>query len=235
MIANALRAEIDSYAAQMRRSNPMFSKAEDGTFTPAHLTTYLSNIYELVKHTPIFLVRARDRACEFGDDRLAAHYDAKRGEEQGHDAWAERDIASIAPVSSTTLSPRTAPSMKNLLEYLRETIDRDPTLYLAYILFAEYLTVLLGDEWLGLLEANCGIPRSSVSVVGNHVDLDKEHVEHALDEIDDLVGDPRKLSAMRGVLHESFALFDRFCAEVTQERNSGSWVAADAGRQTSAA
>jgi hypothetical protein len=234
MIATALRAEIDDYARRMRRSNPLFLKAEDGSFSRDHLMAYLRSIHGLVWHTPVFLLRARDRARELGQDALAEHYEAKRLEEHGHDEWAENDIASVSSAARARLSPEVAPTMDELLEYLRSTIDRDPTLYLAYILFAEYLTVLLGDEWLALLDANCGIPRSSMSVVGNHVDLDKEHVEHALDQIDDLVDDPHKLAQMRAVLGETFDRFDLFCAEVTRDRNSDSW-ARDAERQTTAA
>ncbi len=49
--------------------------------------------------------------------------------------------------------------MGDLILYLEETIDRDPALYLSYILFAGYLLVVLAPEWLVLLEERCGIPR----------------------------------------------------------------------------
>jgi hypothetical protein len=57
-----------------------------------------------------------------------------------------------------------------------------------------------------------------MTVVANHAELDREHVQEALDEIDELVGDPRKLPRMRAVLLESMTRFDRFCAEITEER-----------------
>jgi hypothetical protein len=219
MIASALRIEIDRYAMNARQVNPLYRAANAGSFTTANLRSYLVNIHRLVCHTPIHLVQARDRARDLGDERLAVHFENKRLEEQGHDAWAERDLARTS-TTSTFPPPQIVSSMNDLLEYLRNTIDRDPVLYLAYVLFAEYVTVLVGDEWLGLLETNCGIPRSGVSVVGNHVELDREHVEHALDEIDALVGDPRKLPELRAVLLDTFRLFDRFCADVTRERIS---------------
>ena len=122
-------------------------------------------------------------------------------------------------VSSRTQDPSCRrgswPSTRALLAFLESTIDEDPALYLAYILFAEYLVVLLGPEWLTLLEERCGIPRSSMTVIGNHVELDKEHVEEALAHIDDLVSDPRKLSRMREVLLQTIEHFERFCDEVT--------------------
>ena len=114
-------------------------------------------------------------------------------------------------------------------------IDDDPALYLAYILFAEQLVVILGPEWLELLEARCGIPRSSMTVIGNHAELDKEHVESALEEIDDLVGDPRKLPRMRDALRRSIGFFDRFCVEVTGEEHDADRTDREAAKHVSAA
>jgi len=76
-----------------------------------------------------------------------------------------------------------------------------------------------------------------MTVVGNHIELDRDHVEAALDEIDALVADPTKLPRMREVLLDSFAHFDRFCAEVTSLRDAsyGSGLSRDAARHVSAA
>jgi hypothetical protein len=104
--------------------------------------------------------------------------------------------------------------MRRLVDYLTQTIASDPSLFLAYIAFAEYFVVILGPEWLTLLEKNCGIPKSSMTVIGKHIELDEEHAEEAFGLIDDLVPDPRKLQPMRRVLLESVALFDGFSAEI---------------------
>src|SRR5690349_12074738 len=90
MIADALRLEIERYAVRMRRNNPLYSRAAAGTLTAEHLTRYLTAIHSLVSHTPIHLHRAERAALAEGDDALAAHYRAKRGEEAGHDKWAEQ-------------------------------------------------------------------------------------------------------------------------------------------------
>jgi pyrroloquinoline quinone (PQQ) biosynthesis protein C len=235
MIADALRAEIELYAAKMRRSNPLFYKAADGTLTPACMTRYLSNVHFLICHTPIYLARAIHRSLQVGDSRLAEHYEHKRGEEQGHDAWADRDIERMSAASVAPAQRDVVPSIRELVAFLATTIDEDPALYLSYILFAEYLIVLLGPEWLCMLEERCGIPRSSMTVIGNHIELDREHVEEALDQIDALVGDPRKLPRMRQVILDVLAYFDRFCAEVTGERAHAVWSSPDAERHVSAA
>jgi hypothetical protein len=235
MIANALRLEIERYAARMPTSNPLFMKAEDGTFTPACMVNYLANVRHLSCEAQLYLSQAGQRASERGDEALAKHYAHKRHEELGHEVWADRDIARITAKASTPAPHGVLPSIQALIAFLGKVVDEDPSLYLSYTLFAEYLIVLLGTEWLMLLEERCGIPRSSMTIIGNHIELDREHVEEAFDEIDALVGDPRKLARMREVLEETLAHFDRFCAEVTVDSSASAWTSRDALRNVSAA
>jgi hypothetical protein len=235
MIGDALRSEIDRYAVEMRRSNPLFLKAEDGSFTAQCVARYLANIHHLICYTPVYLARARDRARALGDERLAAHYQHKLGEEEGHDAWAERDIQRISKQARLSVKREGLPAICELIEYLGRLIDEEPALYLSYVLFAEHLIVIVGPDWLRLLEERCGIPRSSMTVVANHVELDKDHVEEALESIDDLVGDPRKLPKMRDALLRSLSYFDRFCAEVTAEELDDTCTSRDAASHVSAA
>jgi hypothetical protein len=235
MIATALRAEIDQYAVRARRSNPLFRKAEAGLLTAGRIKDYLTNLHHLLLHTPAFLTRARERANALGDGSLAKHYEHKLGEEVGHDVWAEQDIERISAKVTERSKVAVVASMRDLISFLASIIDEDPALYLSYILFVEQLTVILGPEWLQLLEERCGIPRSAMTVVGNHAELDREHVEEALDSIDDLVGDPRKLPRMRAVLLESMAHFDRYCAEITEEPSVDARASQDAPQHVSAA
>jgi hypothetical protein len=235
MIANALRVEIERYAAHMKRSNPLFSMAEDGTFTSACMVNYLTNIRYLVCQGQRYIVRAGERSVAIGDQALARHYEHKRREELGHEEWADRDIERVSTVPRATLNPAILPATHELVAFLARTVDEDPALYLSYMLFAEYLIVLLGPEWLRMLEERCGIPRSSMTVIGNHIELDREHVEEALDQIDALVGDPRKLPRMRAVLLDVLAYFDRFCAEVTRENVPAARTSLDAEQHVSAA
>jgi pyrroloquinoline quinone (PQQ) biosynthesis protein C len=218
MIAAALHAELDQFIARTRRNNPLFCKAAEGSLTPEHISRYLTNLHHLLLHSPAHIARASERAKDLGDGSLAKHYDHKLGEEIGHEVWAERDLEKVSAQVAVPASREIVPSMRELLGFIAAIIEEHPSLYLSYALFAEGLTVILGPEWLQLLEERCGIPRSSMTVVANHAELDREHVQEALDQIDDLVGDPRKLPRMREVILESMAHFDRFCAEITQER-----------------
>jgi hypothetical protein len=235
MIATALRVEIERYAQRARHDNPLFWKAEAGSLTAACIAKYLANLHHLLLHTPACMTRARHQALQMGAAPLASHFAHKLGEEDGHDAWAEHDIDKVSAQLPTRVPrPEVLDSMHDLVSFIGRIIDEDPCLYLSYLLFVENLTVLLGPEWLRLLEDRCGIPCSSMTVVKNHADLDREHVEEALDTIDALVADPQKLPRMREVLLESMAHFDRFCAEITQEARD-TRAALDAASHVSAA
>jgi pyrroloquinoline quinone (PQQ) biosynthesis protein C len=214
MIADALNCEIRAYVARMREVNPLFSKAEAGALTTSTMSLYLANIRYLIGHTVPFLGRARELAANAGDVALAAHYGHKLAEETGHEQWAEDDLARMRQHGATATA-EVLPAMRALVQFTSRIIDEDPVLYLAYILQTEQIISEIGPEWLRLLEERCGIPRQCVSVVDHHAELDREHTDEALELIDELVGDPRKLPRMREVVVESIALFQRFCEELT--------------------
>ncbi len=217
MIADALRCDVESYAARMPDTNPLYYRAERGSLTPRHLTRYLASVHYLVTHTPIHLTFAQKEATARGDHALAEHFVHKLGEESGHDAWAERDFERMQKASARTSVLEPCPAMRRMVDFIGATIADEPRHYLAYILFAEYLIVLLGPNWLTLLEDRCGIAKTSMTVIGNHAELDKDHTEEALDRIDDLVPDPRDLAPMRRIMQRSIEHFEAFCFEVLAE------------------
>src|SRR3954464_9091654 len=105
MIALALRADIERYAARMRLDNPLFMRAERGTLTADHLVRYLANIRVLLLHTPLHLNRAIEKARAVGDAPLAIHCRKKLAEEQGHEQWAERDVRRVAAMVAQASTP----------------------------------------------------------------------------------------------------------------------------------
>jgi pyrroloquinoline quinone (PQQ) biosynthesis protein C len=215
MIADSLRAQIEQYAATFNSQNPLFTYASKGLLSVEHLTLYLANVRAVVAHTPIHLARALEAAQRRSDTHLATHFAERIREEDGHEEWAILDLATVSRDAKTARTD-VLPSVRAQLAHIEATIDEDPTLYLAYILFAEYITVLVGPALLSMLEERCGIPRSAMSVVANHAELDVHHVQDALEKIDDLVGSPEKLPALRRVLGHSIHLFDRFCSDVVR-------------------
>lgn len=215
MIATALRLEIERYAARMRVTSPLFVRAEAGTLGVDHLLRYLESVRYLVCFTPAQLSRCVELSMARGHFALAAHLSEKAGEEVGHERWAERDMAMIGAERAAGVTPLA--SIRECVAFVNAIIEEDPVLYLAYALFAEYFAVLLGPEWLQLLESRCGVPRSSMSFLGNHVEADRAHAEDAFERIDALVGDPRMLPRMRSVVLGAIAIFDNFVAEIIRE------------------
>jgi hypothetical protein len=210
MIAQRLKTDIEIYAEEMRHS-ALFQSAQKGRVPPSTVVAYLTGLLHLIRQTPILLEQARARAMALGHPTLAAYFENKTREESGHDRWAENDVAALS--DSSQIQPPLS-SIVELITYLRTAIDEEPARYLAYILFAEYFTVLIGPEWLAALENRCGVPTSSMTVVAHHIELDKAHVATGLLEIDALVPDLRLSPRLRETLHESMAYFSRFCNEL---------------------
>lgn len=211
MIGDALRLEVERYASRARRTNALYTRAREGSVLPRHVAAYLTGIHYLILHTPVHLNLAKARAAERGDVELARHYAHKLGEESGHHVWAESDMEHLAETSVDATCSGVHQSVKDMVQYVEAVINEDPSLYLAYILFMEYVTVILGPEWIDLLESRCGVPRASMSVIDNHATLDRGHVDEGLAVIDALVGDPKKLSRMREALIGAAKHFDLFC------------------------
>ncbi len=214
MLADDLKREIESYSASLRANNEMFARAAAGTLTRAQVARYIANIHFLVKGTPPCLARARDRAMQRGMADLARHFDRKLHEETGHHLWAEQDLTRLGDEVDADLAERAVPALRDLFAYLTAAIDRDPMLYLYYTVLAEYMTVLVGGDWIEMVEQRCGIPREALSVIGNHVELDREHAVDGLSEVDALTPEAKYLEPMRQLLADAFHYLDRMCAEV---------------------
>lgn len=212
MVAESLRQLVEDIREQARETYPLFSEARHGRVGPNHINAYLTSIHYLIQHTPIHLEKAEAQARDRGLHELSEFFSAKKGEEVGHDRWAENDLNQLKTMHD--ISPvGVAPSMVRLVSYLNELIEADPSLYIAYSFLAEYFTVLMAPEWLNNLEQYCAIPSSVMSVIGNHAELDKDHVADALSQIDRLV-DSSKLDPMRRAMLTAMDHYRNFTAEV---------------------
>src|SRR5215831_118548 len=99
MISNALKTDIEAWTARQEH-NPVLRLAREGRLTHAMVTRYIANVTYMVGHTPRHLARARDRARELGDAPLERYFQHKLGEEIGHVAWGEADLASLAKTAA---------------------------------------------------------------------------------------------------------------------------------------
>jgi hypothetical protein len=212
MIGTELQSQLNAFGEQLWNQAPLFAGARQGSVSPAIIQRYLANVLYLIRHTPIYLQLAYEQAQRRGFGDFAAFYKTKLAEEDGHDQWAETDLQSLGK-NPDELGDVIAPSMRKLVTVLKDSILDDPTIYVGYIFFAEYLTVEVGPRWLEALSLHCGIPESSMSVVGNHIELDKEHIVEGLKAIDSLVDEARKTPLLLA-LQTYMVLFERLCEEI---------------------
>jgi hypothetical protein len=77
-----------------------------------------------------------------------------------------------------------SPSIQNLVTFLGNVIEEDPTLYVPYTFLAEYFTALVGPSLVESIGENCGM-HDCISVVANHVQLDQAHVAEGLETFDE--------------------------------------------------
>jgi pyrroloquinoline quinone (PQQ) biosynthesis protein C len=215
-LSEMLKQDIEAYVSRFQSTSQLFVKARAGTLTPEAMATYIHGLRHLLRHTDVNLHLARTRAEELGRKELAAFFEHKAHEEKGHDQWADNDMIGLNEKFGVGAPAAPARSISALLEYLREMIDEEPSQYVAYLLFVEYVTVLLGPEWLRLLEERCGIPTSVLTVVDKHVALDVGHVAEGLREIDLLLGNDCDVEQLRGALRTSMQFLDSFCGEISE-------------------
>jgi pyrroloquinoline quinone (PQQ) biosynthesis protein C len=197
----------------LNRDNRLLALARQGKVTAEIVVAYLSGVLFMVRQTPVHLALAARRARETGREDLAGFFARKIAEEQGHDRWALDDFEELGRLFGTAAAQHPDASMIALAELLAGAIQRAPASYLAYILFTEHLTVLLGPVWLTALEERCGIPRRALSVVAKHAELDREHVQEALRELDALLTDA-DVPGLDHVLARASAQYDDFYARL---------------------
>lgn len=213
MISTELKARVQRHVDVLRERNPLLRRAREGSLTSQQFGDYLNNLMYFFRHTVIHLAIARDRARELGCEGVVPFFEEKIGEETGHDRWALNDLRRSGKLQDDVDLSRVAPATHRILAYSVDLIERDPELFLAYMFYHEYATVIGGPELLADLEMHCGIPRDRVSAIAFHVDLDKHHVDEDLAEIEKVVErSPGKASQLLEVLDRTAQLADEFYA-----------------------
>lgn len=212
----SLKTDIEKAYGVFRTENLFIENAKAGKTTPLQLCEFLDNIFYLIQHTPVLLRLARRVCLEKGLTSLAEFYDHKIDEELGHEYWAVQDLKSLEQKFGVKPSRAVSPHMKELVDSIRKNIESDPVYYLCYILLAEHFTVLASPDWLNSLEAQCGIPASSASVIGNHVELDKDHVLEMVTVIDKFAPYEQYSEMFKTHLNKYLSCHGQFCQEISQ-------------------
>jgi hypothetical protein len=221
-VGQYLKLLIEKKYSSLKLENLFFQKLQMGGVTPGEVAVLLKGTQYLILHTPLHLQLALELApLQLSGESagpLIAYFEEHLQEEQGHDKWAEADLAFMK--ENFGLKNRDVPlSMKNLVAFIENTLVKDVRLYLPYILFAEYFAVVAVPESAQLLVEKCQIPAEAVSVFTKHALLDIEHAREDVHLID-LVArqDPFFAEKCEQVILSAFSHYENFLSEICYPR-----------------
>jgi len=219
-IAMLLKYKIESWALEAARNSELKRLARTGQLQARSMTLYLESLRFVFEQSQLNLACAAQRCQELCDAELEAYFRSKVQEETGHQLWAVDDLRRFGEHSQ-----RPAPSSVALIELQRRAIALHPFCMVAYTVWAEYFTVLLGDDWLDDLAAS-GYQRDGVTAISKHLEADAVHAAAAFAEIDQLWRGQPESHVLVSIVEEACTLFENFCAEICAESLPAPSVAA---------
>jgi len=213
-LASELKASIEQWAECLRRDSALSHRARAGQLPPRALAVYLESLRYLFRSSYESLGLAAAASHCRGDAELARYFETKAFEEQGHDMWAVSDLAHLPPLAAEGIRP--AAAIVRLVDLQRRLIEHHPMCFVAYAVWAEYFTALLGDEWLEVLAAQ-GYSRGQLSSIAKHLEADRAHAAAGFAEVEHLWrGSPDREDLLSAVARAG-AEFARFCDEICSE------------------
>ena len=210
-IAALLKHEIESWAEEFARNSALKRLAISGRLQARSMTLYLESLRFVFEQSQVSLALAAQRCQELGDTELERYFRAKVQEETGHQLWALDDLRRFGEHNQ-----RPAPSSVALVELQRRAIARHPFCMTAYAVWAEYFTVLLGDEWLDALAVS-GYRRDGVTAITKHIEADRAHSAATFAELDRLWRGQPEPEVLLSIVEEAGRIFEDFSAEVCAE------------------
>jgi hypothetical protein len=213
-LATQLKAGIEQWVGELRSGTELGNLARQGKLSQRAVALYLESLRYLLHHSQRNLVIASATSKHLGDADLTQYFAHKAGEENGHERWAIDDLARFPDAIVAGLRPSAA--IVSLVELQRTLIDEHPVCFVAYCLWAEYFTVLVGDEWLDVLRQS-GFERDRISSIDKHLATDRDHAAHGFDEIDRLWRGQPDRSTILAVVERAGRTFERFCGEICGE------------------
>lgn len=212
-LSRLIKTSIDTWAVRLRTDSPLVTAAESGGIGPRALALYLESLRYVFMRSQANILAAAERCDALQLGELAAYFRDKASEEHGHDQWAANDLMQLPSQAIQGVEP--APACRALVALQTTLITQHPVCFLAYTVWAEYLTASLGDEWLRLL-ARSGYARSAVTSVAMHLEADVEHAFAGFDALDRLwQGAPDAAAVLAGVECAKRG-FEAFCVEICE-------------------
>ncbi|RYZ90116.1 MAG: hypothetical protein EOP04_04905 [Proteobacteria bacterium] len=203
-VYRTLTTQIENFFNTLKTSNTFYKTVFDGQIDRQSVAQLMLDLTYLTSHTPIHLKSAILQSELRGDTVLANFFREKIVEEVGHDQWGKKDLKKITSNKQSYDKGKVSPRMIEMVDENLKMIDEDPYQHFIYILFAEYFTVVGTPSFVKAVQASCGIPPEYMSIIINHAELDKNHVQHWSEELDAL--GPNRLK-----LDEYVAVMKRIC------------------------
>lgn len=210
-VSSAVQQTIERVTADLRASTPLADLARSGRFPPRALAFYLESLRYLFAQSELNVDRAIVTLRSRGELRYAEYFVEKIADERGHAAWAQRDLSQLSAAATRDIQP--AQAVMRLIELQRCLFERHPLYFVVYILWAEYFTVIVGDEWVEAL-AGSGYEQRQLSAVVNHVEADREHVRAGFEALARLWRGEPSIAELCEAVELASSEFAAFCDEV---------------------
>lgn len=179
MISEKIKTFIENESAKISKTNQFLMNAHRGTTSREDISNYLFNLSLIFSKATTDLAEAAKKSQEMGIPVLQEFMSNKISEETGHDEWAKSDLKNYSEFDPS--KGDFSVEAYKLSSFITGLAKNDPRLYLAYMSFVEYFTVLVGPELLTSLELHCNIQRSTLSAISNHQEADKDHYKEDLE------------------------------------------------------
>ncbi|MGE0616974.1 MAG: hypothetical protein AB7P04_15190 [Bacteriovoracia bacterium] len=187
MISEVIRKTIEDETNNILAENRLVAKVKSGQLDPRDFRLYLYNLKYAFSNTPPNLERAARLAAERGHSLVSEFMLEKLSEEIGHDLWPEADLKKTSDLANPEgENLYVTQATKDLMDYTAAVVTEDPRVYLSYLTFTEYFTVLAAPQFLQDMEDKCGIAKDKVSAIANHEESDREHSKEDFKVFDQL-------------------------------------------------
>lgn len=214
MLGKKLLAQTQIYAKGIIETSPVFQKTRLGQLDKKTVGLYLYNMNYLFSHAlknhHTALYCAKDLPSNVGE-----FFKELIELQKDHEFWAVNDLAQFDLERSTLLKYKILPAVGLLTAHLHEMATLRPYSYIGHHFFSSYMATNVGAAWLELLQLNCGISVSEISILAKYQAIDEEYPINAFYLVDELIPTFEMNQVMEDV-HTGHRLLDQFFLEITE-------------------
>ncbi|MEO5969905.1 MAG: hypothetical protein ABIQ95_08255 [Bdellovibrionia bacterium] len=213
MLSEKVKERIEDYSKVMLKSNPFAIAAREGRLTEKNVVVYLTNLMWIFKQHSYKIEHASKRAKAMGLNQISDFMADKYVEELDHYQWPQEDLKSLGVTANIARPEGITSSAVQMISFLDELIERNPSLFIVYMALLEYFTVLAAPEFLQNIEKKCGIPASHFTAISKHVVADEKHVLEGFQMIGAFASSRENAIDVLATLEQSIVLVDDFFRE----------------------